>query len=78
MELVNLCDISTGEEVRVVRLDTRGSIRRRFLDLGLVENTVVKCVGHSPLGDPSAYLIRGAVSAIRDDDSIHVKCMYLG
>ncbi len=72
-----MCDIKAGDEVRVVRLDADCGIRRRFMDLGLVENTQVVCVGHSPLGDPSAYLIRGAVIAIRDEDSRSVKCEYI-
>jgi ferrous iron transport protein A len=38
------------------------------MDIGLVENTPVECLGRSPGGDPSAYLIRGAVIAIRADD----------
>ena len=45
-----------------------GSIRRRLLDIGLVEDTEVECLGQSPLGDPCAYLIRGAVIAIRSED----------
>ena len=44
-------------------------MRRRLLDLGLVENTAVECLGRSPGGDPAAYLIRGAVIALRDSDS---------
>jgi ferrous iron transport protein A len=43
-------------------------MRRRLLDIGLAENTVVECVGRSPSGDPAAYLIRGAVIAIRKCD----------
>lgn len=49
----------------VERVEVDGDMRRRFLDLGLIENTVVECIGRSPQGDPSAYLIRGAVIAIR-------------
>lgn len=40
----------------------------RLLDIGLIENTDVECIGTSPGGDPSAYLIRGAVIAIRSED----------
>lgn len=64
-----LCDISPGESAKVLRLELKGSMRRRLIDMGLVEGTKVKCVGKSPLGDPSAYFIRGAVIAIRDDNS---------
>lgn len=64
-----LNDIKPGEKARVCCLTSCGSIRRRFLDIGLTENTLVECVGVSPLGDPAAYAIRGAVIAIRKTDS---------
>lgn len=57
-----------GERVVVVGLCTRGGMRRRLLDIGLLPGTEVVCVGRSPSGDPSAYLIRGAVIAIRNRD----------
>ena len=63
-----LCDILPGERAVVGRLDTVGSMRRRLLDIGLTEDTTVECVGKSPCGDPKAYLIRGAVIAIRSED----------
>lgn len=44
-------------------------MRRRLLDMGLVPETKVECVGKSPLGDPKAYLVRGAVVAIRSSDT---------
>ena len=45
---------------------------RRLKDLGMVRGTKVKCVLRSPLGDPTAYKIRGAVVAIRDEDASSV------
>lgn len=47
-------------------------MRRRFLDIGLVEGTEVVCLGASPLGDPRAYAVRGAVIAIRAADAATV------
>ena len=41
----------------------------RLLDLGLIPGTRVVCQGHSPAGDPAAYLIRGAVIALRARDA---------
>ena len=68
MERQRLCDVVPGQSAVVLSLAAAGSIRRRFLDIGLTENTRVECLGRSPGGDPSAYLIRGAVVAIRRDD----------
>lgn len=68
MEKQRLCDVRPGESAVVCSLAAADSIRRRFLDIGLTENTRVECLGRSPGGDPSAYLIRGAVIAIRRED----------
>ena len=61
-----------GEREFVQDLRTEGAMRRRLLDIGLVKNTPVECIGRSPCGDPSAFLIRGAVIAIRAEDSANI------
>lgn len=63
-----LNDLFPGDEGIIRSLNITGAMRRRLLDIGLVENTRVTCVGRSPSGDPSAYLIRGAVIAIRSGE----------
>lgn len=63
-----LDEMCIGERAVVVKLNTIGSMRRRLLDIGLADGTEVECIGRSPLGDPAAYLIRGAVIAIRAAD----------
>ena len=66
--ILTLSDISPGQRASVVALNSTGSMRRRLLDIGLIDGTEVECVGRSPGGDPAAFLIRGAVIAIRDAD----------
>lgn len=60
--------MNPGECAEVERILSSGSMRRRLLDIGLTPNTVIECVGKSPAGDPKAFLIRGAVIAIRSED----------
>ena len=64
-----LSDLKEGEKGRVISLKNGMEIKRRLQDIGLVRGTVVKCVLKSPLGDPVAYLIKGALIAIRNEDS---------
>lgn len=71
-KILCLHELRPGERARVRALRMGGSMRRRLLDLGLVEQTEIRCVGRSPLGDPSAYEIRGAVIAIRAADGADV------
>ena len=70
MENINytMNSLEEGRWGRVIRLDTKGDMRRRLQDIGLVEGTMVKCLRKSPSGDPVAYRIRGAVIALISAD----------
>lgn len=70
---MNLFDLQIGEKCLINKIEINGSMRRRLLDLGLTPDTTVECVGKSPLGDPKAYLIRGAVIALRCKDCRKIK-----
>lgn len=74
---ITMDKLEVGQSAVLTELNTKGDMRRRFIDLGLIEGTTVVCVGKSPAGDPKAFLIKGAVIAIREDDSkgITVKCL---
>ena len=64
--------LKIGESSTVKELSVSGSMRRRLLDIGLMENTLIECIGRSPSGDPSAYMIRGAVIALRSEDCSYI------
>ncbi len=56
-----------GKKGRVISLAFEGAARRRLLDLGVVQGTQIEPLYKSPSGNPIAYLIRGAVIALRSD-----------
>lgn len=64
-----LASLAPGEQGIVGDLSCEGLTRRRFLDLGLVPGTLVEVALRSPLGDPTAYLIRGSTIALRKDEA---------
>lgn len=68
-EISSLYELKNGQKAKVKSLVTTGSMRRRLQDIGLIEGTEVECLQKSPGGDPIAYLIRGAVIALRSEDS---------
>ncbi len=71
-EIKQLSTLKEGQSAKVKELLATGNIRRRLQDIGLIEGTNVSCVLRSPAGDPVAYLIRGAVIALRTEDSTNV------
>ena len=68
-EVIQLPDLKKGQKAVISELAVFDDMRRRLQDIGLIEGTVVECVGKSPRGDPCAYIIRGAVIALRSEDS---------
>ena len=67
--MVLLNELKVGEEAVVKELIASN---RRLWDIGLVPGTRVKCVLKSPLGDPIAYKIRGAIIAIRREEALKI------
>ena len=62
-----LFDINVGQKCQVEKILINDRLRRRLIDIGLTPKSTVECVGQSPLGDPKAFLIRGAVIALRKE-----------
>ncbi len=67
--LLDLSRLAPGERARVLGVTSQGAMRRRLQELGLLAGAWVECLGKSPLGDPAAYRVRGAVIALRQDDA---------
>lgn len=66
---VALSSLDVGQSGTVNDLKVEGAMLRRLLDIGIVSGTKLSCVMKSPLGDPTAYLVRGALIALRKEDS---------
>ena len=67
--MYRLNELRPGERATVKDMQVPGNLRRRLLDIGLTYGTNIRCVGKSPMGDPAAYLVRGAVIALRSEDT---------
>jgi DtxR family Mn-dependent transcriptional regulator len=72
-----LSSLKQGESGRVVGISRacRGQQRRRLMDLGVVPGSVISAEMKSVGGDPTAYLIRGALIALRrqQSDQIYIE-----
>lgn len=68
-EALRLSALQEGESAYVTQVSAGPAMDQRLTDLGLVRGTRVTCVLRSPAGDPCAYLIRGALIALRRADA---------
>lgn len=73
LKIKTLNDLEVEDVGIVKKIDGDEMIKRRLLDLGLIEGTKIKPVLVSPSGDPKAFEFRGALIAIREEDTINIK-----
>ena len=53
----------------VISVECKENLINRIFDFGIIENSVIRPVFRSPFGDPTAYLIKNSVVALRENDS---------
>ncbi len=75
----SLTSLKPGQTGRVVRVSPqiRGVERRRLMDLGVIPGTIIENELNSPMGDPTAYRIRGAVIALRASQAEKVQITHI-
>ncbi len=73
--VVRLSALPVGVEAHVLGIaeSCHGANRRRLLDLGFVPGSAVSVDLESPLGNPTAYLIRSTTIALRSDQARHIR-----
>lgn len=69
---VFLHNLKVGESGEVSELSAEGIQRRRLLDLGFVPGVIVKNERKSPFGDPIAFKIKGAIIALRKEETAQI------
>ena len=67
--VISLDQIRLGQQYRVHGLTAGGILRRRLLDLGIVSDAIIIGIRRAPFGDPTAYLIKGTIVALRKEEA---------
>lgn len=74
---IGLDNLSLGKIGKVEKLGISGSLRQRLYDIGFTPGASVMPLYNSPHDGLKAFLIRGTVIALRDEDStkIEISCI---
>ena len=67
----HLANLRPGEKAEVITISQacRSTERRRLMDLGIVPGTKIEVAFKSPSGDPTAYLVRDTLIALREEQA---------
>lgn len=73
MKIENLNQLPLNKSGKINKIEYGEGIKRRLLDMGLVKGTEITPILISPSGDPRAFLVRGTIIAIREEDAKNIK-----
>ncbi len=73
MKVEDLSQLPLNKNGIIDKIECDEGIKRRLLDMGLVKGTNIVPILVSPSGDPRAFLVRGTIIAIREDDAKNIK-----
>lgn len=68
-----LSDLKIGEKGEIVSVSPNFPLYTRLTDIGFTAGTEIECILKSPLGDPTAYLIKNTVISLRRNDAAQIE-----
>lgn len=73
---ITLDMLPLNKEGIILDIDCKDTLKRRLLDLGLVNGTKIKPILLSPSKDPKAFQFRRSVIAIRKEDTKNIRVKF--
>ncbi len=70
---MTLLDMKPGEQAIVKKIRGRGPLKRRFMDMGIVEGTKLHFIKVAPLGDPLQISVKSYELSIRKEDAANIE-----
>ncbi|MBQ7194010.1 MAG: ferrous iron transport protein B [Bacteroidales bacterium] len=65
----NLNDLKVGESARLTGIEAEESLRRHFLEMGLIPGSKVTLLGRAPMGDPLEIRVQGYSLTLRTEEA---------
>ncbi len=66
--VIRLSGLKDGQKGTIQAIRTKGALRKRLMDMGLVPGAVVEMVRVAPMGDPLEVKVRGYFLSLRKDE----------
>ncbi len=72
MKIDTLDNLNLEETAYIVENNIKKDNKQHLTNLGITKNTKIKCLYKSPFKDPTAYLVKNVILAIRKEDASQI------
>lgn len=67
-----LDQINVGSKVEVIKIKSKGRLKRKLMDMGLNKGARIEVKGKAPMGDPIEIKVRGYSLSLRQDEAAEI------
>lgn len=64
-----LSELKEGQKCKVLKVSSKGAIRRRIMEMGITPGAEILVKGFAPLGDPMEFGIKGYSLSMRKSEA---------
>lgn len=69
VDIMTIADMKIGTSGKIKKVHGNGALRRRIMDMGLINGTEVSLNKLAPLGDPMELSVKGYKLSMRKEDA---------
>lgn len=67
-----LSELKIGQRCKVVKVSSKGAVRRRIMEMGITPGAEMLVKGFAPLGDPMEFGIKGYSLSLRKSEAADI------
>ena len=67
-----------GQRATITNIKGASTLRRRFIEMGIVKGETILIERHAPLGDPIEYFVKGYHLALRKEEAAQIEVLLPG
>lgn len=66
---ITLRHLAIGQKAKILKIQAKSELKKRFLEMGLIPESIVEVERIAPLGDPIDVRIKGYHLSLRKEDA---------
>jgi len=67
--MMRLAELRVGQKAKILSINTKGIIKRRLMDMGIINGEIIKVEKIAPLGDPIDIVVKNYHLSIRKEEA---------
>jgi ferrous iron transport protein A len=71
-KIIRLTQLELNLKAKLLKIVNKGSLKKKFLDMGLIPGTVIEILKIAPLGDPIDIKVRGYQLSLRKNEAENI------